>query len=199
MLMPRVSESYLTARRQQILEAAWRCFARDGFHATSMQDIFAEAGLSAGAVYRYFPSKLTLVKATAEGITQGVEEAFGVIEALDPVPPPDEAIRLFMEMVLRVVDTLGFDLSRVAVHVWSEALREPQVGAVVQEVGRRIRARWVDIAVRWKAAGHIREDADPEDLGKVCYGIITGFILQRHVVGDVTVESYVRGVTALVR
>ncbi|HEY9407971.1 MAG TPA: helix-turn-helix domain-containing protein, partial [Jiangellaceae bacterium] len=53
--MPRVSEAHLAARRDQILQAAWTCFARDGFHATSMQDVFAEAGLSAGAVYRYFP------------------------------------------------------------------------------------------------------------------------------------------------
>ncbi|HEY0718123.1 MAG TPA: helix-turn-helix domain-containing protein, partial [Streptosporangiaceae bacterium] len=52
--MPKVTQQYRDARRDQILSAARRCFLRDGFHVTSMQDLFAESGLSSGAVYRYF-------------------------------------------------------------------------------------------------------------------------------------------------
>ena len=37
--MPKISEEKRQARRLQILDAASRCFARDGFHATSMADI----------------------------------------------------------------------------------------------------------------------------------------------------------------
>src|SRR5262249_59255610 len=55
--VPRVSEAHLAARRQQILDAARACFLRNGFHATSIQDVIAEGGLSVGAVYRYFKSK----------------------------------------------------------------------------------------------------------------------------------------------
>ena len=54
--MPRVSEEYLEKRRQQICEAAERCFMKKGLQAT-MQEICSEAGLSAGAVYNLFPSK----------------------------------------------------------------------------------------------------------------------------------------------
>src|SRR6516165_1575697 len=64
--MPKVTEEYRDARRDQILSAARRCFLRDGFHATSMQDLFAEAGLSSGAVYRYFASKDDMIIAIAE-------------------------------------------------------------------------------------------------------------------------------------
>jgi AcrR family transcriptional regulator len=63
--MPRVSQSYLEARRRQIMEAAITCFAREGFHRATMQDIVAETGLSAGAIYRYFPSKEDIVAAIA--------------------------------------------------------------------------------------------------------------------------------------
>ena len=38
--MPRVSQAHLDARRAQIVDAARRLFARQGFAATSMQDIF---------------------------------------------------------------------------------------------------------------------------------------------------------------
>ena len=43
--MARVSKAYLEARRRQILQAAQRCFTRDGFHTAPMLDIVREAGL----------------------------------------------------------------------------------------------------------------------------------------------------------
>src|SRR3989304_6177982 len=55
--MPKVTEAHLEARRSQILDAAWTCFARKGYHQATMQDICQESGLSPGAIYRYFESK----------------------------------------------------------------------------------------------------------------------------------------------
>jgi len=55
--MPKVSDEHLANRKQQILDAAANCFARNGFHRTSMQDIVRESGLSAGLIYRYFTGK----------------------------------------------------------------------------------------------------------------------------------------------
>src|SRR5581483_11495215 len=70
--MPKVSQQYRDARRDQILNAARRCFLRDGFHATSMQDLFKESGLSSGAFYRYFASKDDVIIAIAEDNTRDV-------------------------------------------------------------------------------------------------------------------------------
>jgi TetR/AcrR family transcriptional regulator, transcriptional repressor of aconitase len=64
--MPKVTHEYRDARRDQILSAARRCFLRNGFHATSVQDLVAESGLSSGAVYRYFASKDDVIIAIAE-------------------------------------------------------------------------------------------------------------------------------------
>jgi len=47
-------------KRQQIIEAAKICFLRDGFEATSMNDITAEAGVSKGTIYVYFADKEAL-------------------------------------------------------------------------------------------------------------------------------------------
>jgi AcrR family transcriptional regulator len=44
-------------RRQQIMQAALACFARKGYHKTTMDDIVAESGLSKGTLYWYFKSK----------------------------------------------------------------------------------------------------------------------------------------------
>jgi TetR/AcrR family transcriptional regulator, repressor for uid operon len=51
---------------QRILEAAKKCFVRSGFRGASMQEICAEAGMSPGALYRYFPSKESIIEAISE-------------------------------------------------------------------------------------------------------------------------------------
>jgi len=53
-------------RRSQILDAALVCFARRGFHQTSMHDISAEAGISVGLIYRYFENKEAVISAMAD-------------------------------------------------------------------------------------------------------------------------------------
>ena len=64
--MPRVGAAYLEERRAHVLAAAARCFAREGFHRATMQDVVRESGLSPGALYRYFASKEALVAAIAQ-------------------------------------------------------------------------------------------------------------------------------------
>ena len=64
--MPKVSDEHMEGRRRQIIDAAIACFARDGFHRATMQDICAEARLSPGAIYRHFPGKDAIVEAIAD-------------------------------------------------------------------------------------------------------------------------------------
>ena len=81
--MPRVTADHLESRRQEIVRAALRCFAREGFHATSVRDVVRESGLSAGAVYSYFPSKAELVAGAVEPI---LEALTGVLDAVVAEP-----------------------------------------------------------------------------------------------------------------
>src|SRR6478672_11668762 len=64
--MPKISPAHEQQRRAQILAAATACFARQGYHATSMDDVVRESGLSVGAIYSYFPSKEDLYLALSE-------------------------------------------------------------------------------------------------------------------------------------
>lgn len=51
------------SQRARILDASRSHFIRQGFHAASMGDIAAEAGISAGLIYRYFQSKREIIQA----------------------------------------------------------------------------------------------------------------------------------------
>lgn len=70
--MPRLSSEQQQSRRNRILDAAELCFAQQGFHRTTMHDICARAGMSAGALYVYFASKEQLI----EGLTERDREEF---------------------------------------------------------------------------------------------------------------------------
>ena len=48
--MPRISAARANEQRGRILDAALTCFAREGFHAATVQDIVEESGLSPGAI-----------------------------------------------------------------------------------------------------------------------------------------------------
>ena len=61
-------------RRTQILDAAVICFAKRGFHQTSMHDISAEAGISVGLIYRYFENKEEVISAMADRHKKEIHE-----------------------------------------------------------------------------------------------------------------------------
>src|SRR5215470_16020008 len=64
--MPKIAEQTRAARRDQIVAAALACFARTGYHATTMADVAAQAGVSKGTPYLYFETKEALFIALHE-------------------------------------------------------------------------------------------------------------------------------------
>lgn len=66
-----------TQRREQIIAAATRTFAKAGFAATSLDDIAAEAGISRAILYRHFESKTDLYQAVLDGACSRLAAATG--------------------------------------------------------------------------------------------------------------------------
>src|SRR6202163_5042313 len=82
-VMRRANAQLQSDRRAEILAAAQRCFVRSGFHGASMQEICAEAGMSPGNLYRYFPSKEALIAGICE---RNRAEAAESLLAVDQAP-----------------------------------------------------------------------------------------------------------------
>ncbi len=61
--MTKVTQAHIDARTEAILDAARKMFVRKGVDAATVQEIATEAGLSAGAIYRYYSSKAELLRA----------------------------------------------------------------------------------------------------------------------------------------
>jgi AcrR family transcriptional regulator len=64
--VPKVSDEHRADRRRQIAEGARRAFAEHGYHGATVEVLEQEIGLSRGAIFSYFPTKLDLFVALAE-------------------------------------------------------------------------------------------------------------------------------------
>jgi AcrR family transcriptional regulator len=192
--MPKVSPDYLSARRDDILAAAAVRFARDGFHRTSMQDVIDEAGLSPGAVYRYFRGKEQIIIAIAMeamGLIEGI-----VREALDAHRPVPELVRALPAAFLQL--SRADDRMRLAVQAWGEALRNPTLAAAMQTGLGGVRGALADRVRLGQSEGAVAADVDPVAVAQVLLAVLQGFIVQRCWDPELDPEMYGRAAAAVV-
>ncbi|HEX8647997.1 MAG TPA: TetR family transcriptional regulator [Thermoleophilaceae bacterium] len=192
--MPKVTEEHLEARRRQILAAALTCFAREGFHRTTMQDIFREAELSPGAVYSYFKGKDDIVDAiTSDAMRFASEGARAFAAAVDDGAAPtlgeafEGLVRGFEQLDLGTYEAR----TRMAPQLWVEAQRNPVVRErATAGLGGMARA----LARVAAAGGH----PDPESAARMVMSLLQGLLIQRSIFGDaVDVEGYVATARAM--
>ncbi|HET6858021.1 MAG TPA: helix-turn-helix domain-containing protein [Streptomyces sp.] len=197
--MARVSQEHLDARRRQILDGAARCFARNGFHATSMQDILREADLSAGAVYRYFRSKEELIAAIADVAFTEVRTAFEEASAAVPPPTPDVLIGRVLRRMLegRVLGIGRRSFARLVVQVWSETLRDEQLAATLAEGYNGLRLSWAKLVDAYRDNGLMDSDVPADHVARTLIATAQGFIAQQALFGNVEVDVLEDGLRGL--
>src|SRR5213594_3029546 len=122
-------ESANPDRRSQILDAALACFAKHGFHQTSMHDISGEAGISVGLIYRYFENKEAVISAMADRHKQEISE---MMDRARQAPTLLESLEILFtahccENEPRLVSAFVVDL-------YAEASRNPHVANLVRDV-----------------------------------------------------------------
>jgi TetR/AcrR family transcriptional regulator, transcriptional repressor of aconitase len=188
--MPKVSQEYRDARREQILAAAKRCFLREGFHETSMQDLFAESGLSSGAVYRYFASKDDMILAIAEENTRDVTALVHAL-ATNRHGEDRNGLGAALAEVLEVVREkhAQSELGAMAVLVWSEALRNPALAKQFDAMFGQMRTDLADVVREHQARDVLPREADTDALTALLIAIIPGFILQLAMLGHAAVSG----------
>ena len=141
-------------RRAEILAAAQRCFVRNGFHGASMQDICAEAGMSPGNLYRYFPSKEALIAGIAERDRAEVGQQFasadlsqGLFAVLEGLAHHHFAVRPKEQVLL-------------CTEVMAESRRNPEIARISRGFDGDVRKWLGDLLHAAVARGDIPDDID---------------------------------------
>ncbi len=193
--MPKVSEEYMDSRRQQIIDAAYRCFARKGFHQTTMRDIYAEAGLSPGAIYHYFESKADIIEAS---FIFDHQRSLPVLDRAIDDPDPMVAIdRLIDFFYAGLQSAAELGANRVNVQGWGEALINPRLLDPLRASFYDFRSRLGQLIRRGQATGMIHPQIDPDAAGEVILSSYLGLYLQKALIPDVDVGRYKDVVLAL--
>lgn len=193
--MPRVDDSYLQSRRRQIMDAAVVCFARDGFHRATMQDIVAETGLSAGAIYRYFPAKEDIVAAIAA--EHHTREAAVLADA--GTAAPGDVLRDLARVSLgRLADPAEQQWRRVTIQLWGEALRDERVMLIVRSGLDEPIEIIAGLLRRGQADGSVPAGIDPQSAARVCAAIFQGLVLQQAWDPGLDIDGYIDAVIALI-
>ena len=195
--MPRLSETTRAQRRQHIITSAWGCFSRDGFHATSMDDIITATGMSSSAVYRYFRSKDEIIRASAEEGVVKVREIFVALLDHDPCPDPAETLTLVVAELHRRADNPDYDMTRLALQTWAETLRDPVLHHRVRQLFVDTLEHIAELAQRWCDNGYLPPDADTKAVAASLLSIMQGLIVMHHVVDDVPAHTLRTGVALL--
>ena len=173
--MPRVTTAFKEDRRSEILEAARRCVARSGFHQASMQDICAEAGMSPGNLYRYFPSKEAIIAGIAERDRAEVGAQLAAEQFTTDFFASFAALARH-HFVDRTADEVG-----LCAEIMSESRRNPAIARIMQDFDQEVRARLVAMLRAAAERGDIRSDVDFEGVVTMLMVIADGVWWRRAV------------------
>ena len=175
--MPRIKPERKAERRAQIVAAARTCFARSGFHNATLQDVFAEAGLSAGCVYNYFRSKDELMLAIAEERHEDERRLIAELSEMDdPVAALRQIAKTFADQYLK---DDGLDKRRIALQTWSEAQINPFILSSVRAGMDGPRAQLAHLIRRGQTAKRLTSRHDANAIAHTIIALFHGSMLQK--------------------
>ncbi|HEY2008929.1 MAG TPA: TetR/AcrR family transcriptional regulator [Rhizomicrobium sp.] len=155
-------------KRREILIAAQRCFARDGFQGASTSEICKEAKISPGHLYHYFASKEDIIKAIAKmRLDIATERYVRMLEGTDAITA-----------LLSEVDTSNLAHGRANSNLFFAMMEEagcnPAVAKIMRENSRKIQEMLADYLRKGQASGQIDRCLDAESTATLLMCVFDG-------------------------
>jgi TetR/AcrR family transcriptional regulator, repressor for uid operon len=170
-------------RRVHILAAAERAFVRYGFHAATMTQVAEEAGMSAGNLYRYFPSKEAIVEGLCLSDQVERSESFAALASAAD-------LRAAMRAALRD-HVLGCppEKARMIVEIWAESSRNARVAAFTRQLDHDVIEGLVELVELAKTRGAAAAHVDPRFVARVMYSLVAGLFKRKALEPNFDVEA----------
>jgi len=180
--MRRANVQLAADRRSEILAAAQTCFARSGFHQTSMQEICAEAGMSPGNLYRYFRSKEEIIAGIAERDRAETAQSLAAVSAENFF---DGLAALAQQhLVERSVEQVA-----LCAEIMAESRRNPAVARIYQDIEADARARFIELLKSAAERGEISRDIELNGTVTVLFALADGLSWRRAVEPSFNAEA----------
>ena len=181
------------ARHDHIAAAAERAFVRHGFHAATMQQVAEEAGMSAGNLYRYFPSKEALV----EGICLfDQRERGGAFHAL---AHSGDLLGTLEAMLRDNVLNKPRHKTVLFLEIAAEAARNPRIAEMMRANDVEVIEGLAGLVEVAKAQGQAAPELDAHFAARLMFTYVGGLFRRRALDENFDVEAEVAMTTALTR
>lgn len=193
--MPKVSEDYREERRRHIIAAAQICFARKGVHKTTMRDIYAEAGLSSGAIYHYFRSKEEIIRAI---YMPDYRRNTALIDKLKDRSDTLRALEETLDFFYHILDGLdpGGAL-KINIQTWGEAQHSAEVMGFLRLSFGDYLVSFVKFIHRAQQRGEVNPELDSKSVALLLLAPYLGLELLKSVDPNVDVWKYVTVLKAM--
>lgn len=180
--MPKLADDVRATRRSQIVGAALTCFARTGYHATTMADVAAEAGVSKGTPYVYFPSKEVLYRTLHEewdcGLAERLQATVGALTDVERGSPRRVLRAVVAAVGAHVVEHA--QTCRVLMESRTLAAYQPAIAAAVQAADARSHEELERLIREGIAAGEWPADTDAALQARLITAALHGLMAQWH-------------------
>ena len=166
----------ITGRAEELLDAAARCFAHGGFHATTVAEISLEAGCSPGLLYRYFAGKDALVAALVE------RQANRTVAALEAIRDNTDMLGALDRVAVASVGDWD-DARAASLHVQIVAEAARGQAATVTDSVRRTYSDVIDALAGTlrvaQIAGLVDDELDAAATARLLVAIVNGLVMLR--------------------
>ena len=169
-------------RHAVILGAAERAFVRQGFHATTMNDVAEEAGMSAGNLYRYFKSKEAMVEGICTLDKDDRAQSFlAVVSSQSILAAISDGIRTHLlakprEKMLMILE------------IWAEAGRNPKIAEIGRAIDADVLRGLSALVAAAKAKGEAVASLDPAFAARLIFTLVGGLFKRRAHEPDFDIE-----------
>jgi AcrR family transcriptional regulator len=174
--MARTKDDSLHERRQEeILSAAARVFKTKGFHAARTEDICAEAGLSAGTVFRHFPDKRAMIFTIA---TRELEQYQRDVQQLATREGLQWLTRITEKELSELLCPSVYDLGADS---WLELVRDEAGRKQLLAADKELRAMLAAELSRGQKEGWVRKSLEPQGAANVILAVFSGLALDQEI------------------
>ena len=188
--MTRVTQAHLDARSEAILDAARSLFLSRGFAAVTMQDIASEAGISAGAIYRYYPSKDELAHAFFEQCVGGGPAT--MIRQVAPDAPPAERLEKILYAVREMwLESRGEHIIGELQTSMAAIRQRDDIGLLVHNAREQLYEALTEIIEEGQRAGDLDPSLDSRALAMSLNAFVIGIGLVSIEAGEENLEQQI--------
>jgi TetR/AcrR family transcriptional regulator, repressor for uid operon len=163
-------------RRLMILDAALKAFSKKGFEAATIQDVAAAAGMSAGNIYRYFPSKAAIIAGLVEIDRADLESKFANLAS------QEDQVGGFERIGREYFTTDAVDKAPMTLEIWAAGCRNADVQGLCNGFEQSVQQHMIEFFSRAERNGQMAPSVDHEALSELLRMMADGFI--RHVAHD---------------